>query len=89
MRRHAYNNRRDANEVSIVEAFKAAGAKVWRLERPVDLLLNIGGQLQLVECKVHKAGLNAAQIEVARDWPFTVIRSPEEAIELVNSVRKP
>jgi len=42
----------DANQGEIVEAMKAAGATVWVLGLPVDLLVGAGGKTALAEVKV-------------------------------------
>ena len=48
MRRAA---RVDANQSAIVAAMRSAGASVWPVGLPVDLLVGIGGVTVLVECK--------------------------------------
>lgn len=48
MRRAA---RTDANKSAIVSAFRSAGASVYDLKQPVDLLVGIAGRTLLVEIK--------------------------------------
>lgn len=48
MRRAA---RVDDTQAEIVAAFKAAGASVWVIGLPVDLLVGKNGRTALVECK--------------------------------------
>jgi len=48
MRRAA---RVDANQAEIVAALRAAGASVWVIGLPVDLLVGFHGLTTLVECK--------------------------------------
>lgn len=88
MKRRGYDNRRDANESEIIKAFKKAGAGVWKLDRPFDLLICIGEILFLVEVKNGHADLNEAQQELAQDWPVNIIRSPIEAVAFVSSIRR-
>lgn len=47
--RHAA--RVDANQADIVAALRAAGASVWFIGLPVDLLVGYQGKTVLVECK--------------------------------------
>ena len=89
MKRRAFNNKRDANELSIVNALEKAGAKVWRLDMPWDLLVQVShGKYDLLEVKNGRAGLNPDQVERAKEWPVLIIRTPEEAIQFVNGVRR-
>jgi hypothetical protein len=88
MKRRGYDNKRDGNEVAIVKAFEAAGALVWRLDQPADLLVCIQEMVLLVEVKRGRAKLNSKQIETAKLWPINIIRTPEEAVEFVNSIRR-
>jgi hypothetical protein len=48
MRRAA---RVDANQAEIVAALRDAGASVWIIGLPVDLLVGYSGRTALVECK--------------------------------------
>lgn len=88
MKRRGFDNKRDSSEKGICEALEWAGAKVWRLDQPFDLLVNIGDILFLVECKTGRAGLNENQTRLANEWPVNVIRTPHEAVAFVNSVRR-
>lgn len=46
-----YAARVDANQAQIVSALRAAGAYVWIIGLPVDLLVGFNGQTFLVEIK--------------------------------------
>jgi hypothetical protein len=46
-----YAARTDANKLAIVSALRAAGATVYDLRQPVDLLVGIGGRTLLIEIK--------------------------------------
>lgn len=83
MRRAA---RTDANKAAIVAALKAAGAKVYDLRLPVDLLVHRAGKLYLIEVK------DGAKVPSARKhtklqadtimagWPVITVTSVDEAI---------
>lgn len=80
--------KKDQNHAEIVAAFRAAGAKVWQQARPFDLLICVQDLLLLVEIKHGRAVLNDKQVELAKDWPVNIIRTPEEAIAFVNNIRR-
>lgn len=87
-----YNARRDQNEPAIVRAFKDMGCLVWRLDRPVDMLVyifqSLSDRLIMVEVKTKTGVLNEAQREfVDAGWPVHVIRTEDEAINLVKRLR--
>lgn len=46
-----YAKRRDANEPLIIAALRAAGCRVWALDKPFDLLVGIGGRFVVLEVK--------------------------------------
>jgi hypothetical protein len=46
-----YAKRRDANEPEIIAALRGVGAKVWRLDTPLDLLVFFGNRFYLLEVK--------------------------------------
>ena len=56
---HRYAKKRDLLEPEIVKALKAAGCKVWKLDRPFDLLVGLAGRFTVLEVK-SKARLNRA-----------------------------
>jgi hypothetical protein len=91
MRRAA---RVDATQAAVVAALRAAGATVWVLGLPVDLLVGFvgatGRQTLLMECK-SLTGKRAPkpkrytdlQLEFLRDWrggPVVTVTSAEEAL---------
>lgn len=87
-----YNAKRDSNEPAIVRAFQDMDCMVWRLDRPVDLLVyvwkSLSDRLLLVEVKTKTGVLNDSQREfVDAGWPVHVIRSEDEAINLVKRLR--
>lgn len=91
LRRH--NAKRDSNEGPIVEAFRAMGCLVQRMDQPVDLLIYVpmarAQRMHLVEVKVPGGKLNDNQRGfVALGWPVHIIRSVDEALNLVKSLRE-
>lgn len=88
MRRAA---KRDIAEPLVVEAFRAAGCSVERMDRPCDLLVGLHGVSHLVEVKTgskgYGKGLNANQAQWAEAWRggrIYIVRTPDEALSLVN-----
>ena len=87
-----YDAKRDANEPAIVRVFQDMGCLVFRLDRPVDLLVyvfkSLTERLLLVEVKTPKGELNTSQRSfVEAGWPVHVIRSEDDAINLVKRLR--
>ena len=64
-----YAKRVDANQDQIVSALRAAGANVWIIGLPVDLLVGFKGQTFLVEVKDGpKKRLTALQRDFFESW---------------------
>lgn len=87
-----FNAKRDSNEPAIVRVFQDMGCLVFRLDRPVDLLVyvfkSLSERVLLVEVKSPKGQLNPSQQSfVDAGWPVHVIRSEDEAINLVKRLR--
>ena len=80
--RHAA--RVDSNQAAIVAALRQAGARVWIIGLPVDLLVGFRGRLMLMECKVPKKGRKTAlQAEFFREWadmPISLVDGPQAAL---------
>lgn len=83
-----YANRRDANESHIITALEALGCMVYRLDKPVDLLVLHRGKVLLVEVKTKRGTLTKDQITFAQYWPIHIIRTVDDAIALVRQTRK-
>lgn len=75
-----FANKRDANEAGIIAALEACGCLVYRLDKPVDLLVSHRNTIHLVEVKTRKGRLTADQVSFATHWPVTVLRSVDDAI---------
>ena len=85
-----YAKKRDGNEAPIVEALRKAGADVWLLDRPVDLLVGYNQRLYGFEVKTDKGRLTDQQeTDLAtcrrRNYPVFVIRSAEDALQAIGA----
>lgn len=83
--------KRDASEPEIVNALRASGAYVWRLDQPVDLLIGFQDQMFIAECKTGKGKLNKNQIEFIEQWkgpPVVILRTAEDALDWLCEIRK-
>lgn len=61
-----YAKKRDAVEADILVMARGLGARVWQLDRPVDLLVMFCGRWHLAECKTAKRKLNKGQLDFYR-----------------------
>jgi len=88
MRRAA---RVDANQEQIVSALRAAGAYVWIIGLPVDLLVGYKGHTFLVEIKDgSKKRLTKLQADFFENWSGSTlarIDSPEAALRMIGVVK--
>ena len=90
--RHAA--RVDENQKTIVDALRKAGAFVWIIGLPVDLLVGYKGHTFLVEIKsTSKKRLTSLQADFFENWSGSTlarIDSPEAALRMlgvINEVR--
>jgi hypothetical protein len=87
MRRAA---RVDANQAQIVSALRAAGANVWILGLPVDLLVGYKGWTILMEVKDGpKKRLTALQRDFFENWPGSTLSrvdGPESALNVLKVI---
>jgi hypothetical protein len=85
LNRHAAQ--RDHNEPAVLAPFKAAGWPVLLLREFDALVLRPDSQVIMVEVK-NKSGRNrltTRQDQLLADrWPLLILRTPEDAQELVN-----
>lgn len=85
MRRAA---RVDANQEQVVSALRAAGARVWVIGLPVDLLIGHAGRLMLMEVKDgskppsarKKTALQERFFAEWADMPISLVDGPEAAL---------
>lgn len=87
MRRAA---RVDNNQAAVVSALRAAGANVWILGLPVDLLVGYKGCTILMEVKDGpKKRLTALQDKFFENWyggPLSRVDGPEAALRVLRVI---
>jgi hypothetical protein len=87
MRRAA---RVDANQDAIVSALRAAGAYVWIVGLPVDLLVGYRNHTYLVEIKTDaKQRLTPLQADFFDNWKggtLARVDSPESALRMLKVI---
>ena len=85
-----YAARVDATQEQIVSALRAAGAYVWIIGLPVDLLVGYGGVTYLVEVKSGpKKTLTKLQQEFFAKWiggRLERIEGPEQALRMIGAI---
>ena len=90
--------RADSNGAAIVEALRSAGASVYYVRRPVDLIVGIRNQTMLIEIKRPpgpKGGTSGrkhtkAQSEFMMSWkggPVATVDSPEAALRAIGVLK--
>jgi hypothetical protein len=88
MRRAA---RVDANQEQIVSALRGAGAYVWIIGLPVDLLVGYKGHTFLVEIKDgSKKRLTKLQADFFENWSGSTlcrVDNPEAALRMIGVVK--
>ncbi len=86
-----YAARVDANQDQIVSALRAAGAYVWIIGLPVDLLVGFRGHTFLVEIKSgSKRRFTALQADFFSNWSGSTlcrIDSPESALRMIGIIK--
>jgi len=86
-----YAKRVDANQDQIVSALRAAGAYVWIIGLPVDLLVGYKGHTFLVEVKDGaKKRLTPLQDDFFQNWTGSTlarIDSPEAALRMLGVIK--
>jgi len=87
--RHA--KRVDANQDQIVIALRAAGANVWIISLPVDLLVGYKGHTFLVEIKTTaRKRLTPLQRDFFESWgggTLARIDSPDAALRMIGVLK--
>jgi len=86
-----YAARVDANQTQIVSALRAAGAYVWVIGLPVDLLVGYKNHTFLVEIKTDsRKRLTKLQADFFENWSGSTlarIDSPEAALRMIGVKR--
>ena len=81
----------DANQTAVVSALRAAGAYVWIVGLPVDLLVGYKGHTFLVEVKDGpRKRLTALQQDFFDNWSgstLTRIDGPEAALRMIGVIK--
>jgi len=86
-----YAARVDANQDQIVVALRAAGAYVWIIGLPVDLLVGYKGHTFLVEIKTNaKKRLTTLQRDFFESWSGSTLArvdSPDAALRMIGVLK--
>lgn len=86
-----YAARVDANQTQIVSALRAAGAYVWIIGLPVDLLVGFRGQTFLVEIKsTAKKRFTGLQADFFNNWSGSTlcrVNDAESALRMIGCVK--
>lgn len=92
-----YAARVDSTQAEIVKALRAAGAYVWIIGLPVDLLIGFQGKTALVEVKVlvgvkkrKQSAFTALQAAFMREWTggtVATVTDVEGALRLLEVMR--
>ena len=86
-----YAKRVDANQDAIVSALRAAGAYVWIIGLPVDLLVGYKNHTFLVEIKTDaRKRLTALQTDFFENWSGSTlarIDSPDAALRMIGILK--
>jgi len=86
-----YAARVDANQDAIVSALRAAGAYVWIVGLPVDLLVGYRNHTYLVEIKTDaKKRLTPLQADFFENWKggtLARIDNPESALRMLKVIQ--
>ena len=86
-----YAARVDANQDQIVSALRAAGASVWIIGLPVDLLVGFRGHTFLMEVKDgSKKRLTKLQADFFESWTGSTlcrVDGPEAALRMIGAVK--
>lgn len=81
----------DANQDQIIIALRAAGANVWIISLPVDLLVGYKGHTFLVEIKTDaKQRLTALQQDFFENWgggTLARVDSPDAALRMIGVLK--
>lgn len=81
-------SRRDENESEIVDALRAVGCQVERLDRPCDLLVRFRGRPYLLEVDGITRNRKRAQkqLDFIRDWEVPLVKTIDQALRAVGAV---
>ena len=81
----------DANQTQVISALRAAGAFVWIIGLPVDLLVGYQGQTFLMEIKSGpKKPFTPLQLEFFEGWKggtLCKVEGPESALKTIGAIK--
>jgi Holliday junction resolvase-like predicted endonuclease len=81
----------DRNHAEIVDVLRSHGADVLDMSRIgqgcPDLAVHLKGTIVFVEVKAGKGKLTADQVVFHQRWPVRVLRSRDEAIQMIGALR--
>lgn len=87
-----FARKRDANEPEIIAALEAAGATVFPLDKPLDLLVGFRGQTFLLEVKNGAQPpswqrVTPAQSSFIARWAghYAIVNSPQAALDAIGA----
>jgi len=80
-----FAKKRDTAEAAIVTALRAAGCRVWQLDRPFDLLIGHHGRFVVLEVKTGTRKATESQQDELRacragGLPVYLVRSVDDAL---------
>lgn len=87
--RHAA--RSDANQTQIVDAFRSAGASVYVIKLPVDIIVGYAGKTALVEIKTSAGKYTELQRNFMAGWKggtVATIRDVGGALTLLGAMNR-
>lgn len=89
-----FAKKRDSAEPAIAKALEAVGCKVWKLDRPFDLLVGLGGRFVVLEVKSNDRQRKDQQAQTdeiracqAEGLPVYRVHTPNQALQAVGAVR--
>jgi hypothetical protein len=81
----------DSNQDAIVSTLRAAGAYVWIIGLPVDLLVGYGNHSYLMEIKRDsKARMTPLQADFFKNWTggtLCRVDSPDAALRMIGVIK--
>lgn len=85
-----FNNKRDANEPEIISALESEGVKVFKLDKPADLLCSIDEITFLVEVKTDKGKQTDFQKNFEQTWKgiYFIARSKDDIKNIIKEIKK-
>lgn len=87
----SYHARRtDTTQAEIVAALRSVGWRVWIVGGAIDLAVNVGGEVYLVDAKSSaRAPRTATQRRMVDDgWPVVFATTGQEAIDGITAMRR-